>query len=444
MPKKIFSVIFSVFLLVIYVFTPITASAYEVAGFEITAKSAMLISLDTDEILYSKNTETKVYPAAITRIMTATVMLESKKYNPDAKIAMTKKALDLVLGTGTAVSHLKAGEEITQLDLVYMVLMSSFGDCAYLAAEYYGGSVDEFVNMMNKKAKELKLKNTNFTNPLGLHHENNYTTVKDIYTLTKYALKNSTFKTVCESARYTVSTTGRIISTTNYLQDTSTNYFYQYAKGVKTGYTDEAGRCLVSTASYNGYNYMCILMGCPVKKGKLYEFDESANLYRWAFNNFSYKEVAKSDEPICEMPVELSYETDFIPLYFEKSFVTILPNGADDSTIIVKPNLKSKVADAPIKKGDILGTADVIYAEKVIGTVNLVAGKDVSSNGWLVALRYIKLFFTSIYMKVFLVIVAIAFVCFIIICILLNRSKIKKRRVKYIPYDKGNGDKHEH
>ncbi len=448
MPKKIFSIIFSVFLAVSVIFAPISVSAYEITGFDITAKAGMLVSMDTGEILYSNNIDNKVFPASITKIMTVTLMLESEKYDPAGKVAMTKEVEDLILGTGSAVSNFQIGEEITQLDLVYTVLMSSFGDCAYLAAIYYGGSVDEFVNMMNNKAEELGLTGTHYSNPVGLHDEQTYTTVRDIYTLTTYALKNETFKAVCETSRYTIEATNksakRILSTTNFLQDPNTNYFYQYAKGVKTGYTDEAGRCLVSTASYNGYNYMCILMNCPPNADKRYEFIESANLYRWAFNNFSFKQVANSTEPVCEIPVELSLDTDFVSLYFEKPFVTVLPNGADDSTIVVKTKLSSDKVEAPVKKGDVLGTADIVYAEQVIGTVNLVAGDNVKASKLLIGIKYVKGFFSSVYMKIVYALIVLAILIFILMIIKLNIARIRKRKVKYIPYGKKKGDRNEH
>lgn len=439
MLKKTFSIIFIALLLSLTVFAPVSASAYEITSFEITAKNGMLASLDTGEILYSNKIDEKVYPASITKIMTVILMLESDKYQSDGKIQMTKEALDLVLGTGSAVSNMKEGEEFTQKDLVYLVLMSSYGDCALLAAQYYGGSIDNFVDMMNDKAKELGLTGTNYVNPTGLHEDNHYTTVRDIYTLTLYALKNETFKEVCSTTRYVMPATNfsaeRKLSTTNFLQDPTTNYYYQYASGVKTGYTDPAGRCLVSTASYNGYNYICIVMGCAPKADKRYEFVESANLYRWAFNNFSFKEVAKSDEPVCEMPVELSFDTDFVPLYFKEPFLTVLPNDADDSTIVVKTHLNSEAAEAPIKKGDVLGYAEIIYAEQVIGRVDLVAGNDVDRNFLLVIAKYIKNIFTSVYMKILYAVIILVIIIFIIMCIKLNYRRLKKRRVRYIPYN---------
>ena len=437
MPKRIFSIIFSVILIFTFIFPTITASAFEATGVDISAKAGMLVSLDTGEILYENNIDEKVYPASITKIMTGILMLESEKYNPDAKIAMTREALDLVLGTGSVVSNLKEGEEITQRDLMHYVLMASSGDTTYLAAIYCSGSVEAFVDLMNNKAAELGLSGTHYANPVGLHDEENYTTVRDIYTLTKYALKNEEFKEITSTPRYTIAATNmsgeRTLTTTNFLQNTNTNYYYQYAKGVKTGFTDEAGRCLVSTASYNGYNYMCILMGCPATSNR--HFADSKALYRWAFNNFSYKEIANSKEPVCEIPLNLSLDTDYASLYFKEPFVSILPNEADDSTIIVKHTLVSESIDAPIKKGDVLGKAEIIYAEKTIGTVDLVAGEDIDSSWILVFWDGVKDFFGSSYMKVFLIIIALIIGLFLLYCIWLNVGKKKKRRVRYIPYN---------
>ncbi len=439
MIKRTVCVLFSLIIIAFSAATP--AYAYEPTGVDVTAESCILASLDTGEILYSKNENKRMYPASITKIMTVTLMLESKSYDPNKKIAMTEEVLKLISGTGSSVSNLKAGEEVTELDLAYLVLMASFGDCAYLVAIEYGGSVDNFVKMMNQKAKELGLKNTRYQNPVGLHHKDNYTTAADTLKLTKYALKNETFKQICESPRYTLAATNmsreRTLSTTNFLQDNTTNYYYQYAKGVKTGYTDEAGRCLVSTASYNGYNYICIMLKCPVDPARRHEFYDSRNLYKWAFNNFEFKKIADVKNPVCEVDVNYSTEVDKIPLYIDKSIVTILPKNADESTITIVPHKKKEEFDSPIKKGQIMGTADVYYAKVKIGTVNLISGEDVKRSNFLYAYRVVEGFFLSKYMIMVYVILAVLVILFIIAVIRLNAGRKRKRKIKYIPYKDG-------
>ncbi len=439
MLKKIFSIFFCIITVITAVLPVFSVSAYEITGFEVTAKAAMLISMDTGEALYEKNINQKVYPASIAKIMTAILMLESEKYNPTEKIAMTEDIDALVTGTGLVVSNIKVGEEITHTDLVHTVMISSLADCTYLAAIYFGGSVENFVAMMNAKAVELGMTGTHYNNPVGLHDEGTYTTVKDIYTLTEYALKNNEFKEICAKDRYVLPATNmseeRTYSTTNFLLDNTTNYYYPYAKGVKTGFTDEAGRCVVSYAAYNGYTYMCIIMGCANSSQKRYEFAESADLYRWAFNNFHYKEVATSTEPVCEIPVRLSMETDFASLYFEKPFVAVLPKDADESTLVIKTTLYEESINAPVKKGMVLGEAEIIFAEKTIGKVKLITGDNIKANSVLRLADTIKGILLSSYMKIVYAAVAVAVVVFILLCIKMNLNRFKKRRVKYVPYN---------
>ena len=443
MPKRIFSIFFICFLILISVFAPISASAYEVTSFDITAEAGMLVSMDTNEVLWEKNADQKVYPASITKIMTAVLMVESDKWDPNAKVTLSQAAFDICLGTGLSVSLLDVGEEFTYLDLLYTVLLSSFGDCTYLAADIFGGSIESFVGLMNNKAQELGMTGTHYSNPVGLHDEGTYTTARDTYTLANYAKQHEIINEVTSKSRYKLVTTkgtSRTLSTTNFLLDSATGYYYPYATGFKTGYTDKAGRCLVSTASYNGYNYMCILFKCPNNRDNRYEFLQSRELFRWAFKNFSFKEIANSTEPVCEIPLELSMQTDFVPLYFKEPFISVLPNEADDSTIIVKTHFENETATAPIKKGQKLGYAEIIYAEKVIGKVDLIANEDIQSSGLLYFFKYVKDFFTSNFMKFVYLAIALVILGFILVCIKLNIPK-KRKKVKYIPYKENN--KHE-
>ncbi len=266
MPKKIFSIFFICFFILTTVLAPISTSAYEITSFDISAEAGMLISLDTGEILWEKNIDKKMYPASITKIMTAVLMVESDKWNPEEKVTFSQSAFNAALGTDLAPSNLNPGEEFTQLELLYLVLMSSFGDSTYFAAEFFGGSIENFVTMMNEKAKELGLSGTHYADPTGLHNEDTYTTVNDTYRLTKYAKQYEIINEISSKSRYKLVTTKgtvKTLSTTNFLLDNTTKYYYQYASGFKTGWTNAAGRCLVSTASYGGYNYMCILLKCP-------------------------------------------------------------------------------------------------------------------------------------------------------------------------------------
>ncbi len=428
------------FILIFSIFSSNIASAFQISGFELNARAAMLISLDTEQILHEKNADAKMYPASLTKILAAVLVLEKTEDLDSTTVTVSKEALRAISGTGASVIGLKEGETLTVRQALYCLLVSSGGDVAYVIAEYVGGTTENFMAMMNEKAKELGMENSSFGNPVGLHDSETYTTARDIMKLTKYALTFPAFKEITSVSRYTLAATNmsdeRILSTTNFLIDPSTNYFYQYASGVKTGFTDEAGRCVVSTASYNGYNYLCVIMGCDSTGGQRNEFIDSRSLYRWAFNNFEYKELLDITKPVTEIPVELSLDTDYVSLYPEKNITQILPTKADSSTVTIKPTLKGESVDAPVNIGDVLGTAEIFYAGESIGKVNLVAKENISSNIFLKAGRTIKNIFTSSAFKIIFVIIIAAVLVYVGMCVYLTaRSRKKRRKVKYIPYE---------
>lgn len=452
MVKKIFPIILIFILLFSLVFST-NASAYEISGFEVRAKTALLVSLDTDEVIYSKNADEKMYPASLTKIMTAVIVLENTEDLDKETVTVSKSALTKILGTGSTVMGLVEGEVVTARQLLYGLLMTSGGDAAYVITEHWGGTTSEFAKLMNNKAKELGMNSTNFVNPHGLHDDDHYTTASDLAKLIKHALQFEDFKTIVGARRYSMEATNlykaRTLVTTNYLIDSSTAYYYRYVKGIKTGYTDMAGRCLATYAEKNGYEYMCILMGSPNKneagQSVRYEFTDTKNLYEWAFNNFEYKNIGNTTLPICEMPVELSMDAEHVSLVLERDFAAIMPKQANDSTIQVVPHLVAEKVKAPVKKGDLLGTADVMYAEQVIATVNLVAANDVESSGMLVVLSHIKGFFTSKFFKAFVIIILMLLVLFAMYCVYLNRNRSrKKRKVVYKPLKKEEIDNNNH
>lgn len=435
MKKKIIALIF-IFLLCF----SLPVSAYQINDYDMHHEAGMLVSLDTGDVLYSKNADARMYPASITKLMTALVMVENIPDLDNTYITYTKTANDRILGTGSVVMNLKVGEEISAKDALASLLVSSCGDVAYAIAEHVSGDIDGFVDLMNKKAEDLGLENTHFTNPVGLHSDDHYTSAKDIYVFAKLAFENELIKELSSSTRYTVSATNmskeRVLVTSNLMITRSSNVFYRYAVCGKTGYTDKSKRCLVSIASYNGYNYMSILLGAPSPRGVRYDFIDAANMFRWAFNNFEYKTLLDSGTPVTEAKVELSMDTDHVALNFEKPLKALLPKDADSSTISYKIALSKESFDAPIKKGDVLGTADIYYAEEKLGTLNLIAAESIDSSFILIVVRAAKNFLTSGFMKVVYILIGLAAVVFIGFIIKLNLKKPKGRKVKYIPLSK--------
>ena len=435
MKKKLIALIL-IFLLIF----SIPASAYQISGFELHCEAAMLISLDTGDVLFSKNADKKMYPASLAKIMSAIVMIENISDMEKEEIPYTESANNKILGTGSVVLGLKIGEKMKAKDALYALLMSSCGDVAYAISEYVGGTTQGFVDKMNAKAAELGLSGTHFTNPVGLHDDELYSTANDIAVMTQYAFKYDIFKKIISSTSYKLSATNmskeRTIVSTNMLITPSSSVYYQYATGGKTGFTDEAGRCLMSTAQYEGDNYLAIVLNTKTINGTRYEFIDSANLFRWAFTGFEYKTVLDSATPIVEAPVELSMETDFVSLCLEGGLNALLPKSADSSTIKFETHLAKESFDAPIKQGEVMGTADIYYAEEKIGTLNLVASKSVKRSGILVIFRALKRFFTSTFMIVLYVIIVIAILIFVALTIRLNSNRKRRRKIKYKPLNK--------
>ncbi len=445
MEKRIFSFIFCI-ILIFSVFS-VSASAYQLSGFEVSAEGALIASLDTGDVLYKKNTDKRLYPASLTKIMTAVLVLENTDNLDSEIITVSYDAIHDLDGTGSSMGGLIEGEQITARQALYFLLMKSANEGSNAVAEHYGGSISGFVGMMNEKAKELGMNGTHYANAHGLHDKEHYTTVADMYTLIKHALSFPEFKEITSTTRYTVPATNksgeRLLATTVFLQDrhnaASPSYYYPYAAGIKTGYTDEAGRCLISTASKGGYNYVCILMNSTVRNanGALvrYEFGDSKALYEWAFNNFEYKTVVDENAPVAEAKVNLCWDQDYVPLLLEGGLSAILPKDADSSTVQIKTEPYKKSFDAPIKKGEVLGTAEISYAGEVLGTVNLVAGETLKANFILKAMRSIKRAFTSSTFKIIVVLVILAIIAFILTIVFMNRKR-RSRRGRYRPYKK--------
>ncbi len=435
MKKKFFA------LVLIFLFSfSIPVGAYQITGYELGCEAAMLISMDTDDVLYEKNADQKMYPASIAKLMSAIVMIENIDDLENTYISYSKDANDRILGTGSVVYGLKIGEKMKAKDALAGLVISSCGDIAYAIAEHVGGNTENFVRMMNEKAAELGLTNTRYTNPVGLHDDNLYTTARDISILAKYAFANETIKSLLSKSSYVMEATEfhptRTIVTSNLMINPNSDVYYQYAVCGKTGFTDEAGRCLVSLASYKGYTYMAVVLKSTTYNATRGAFIDSANMYRWAFKNFEYKTILDNTTPVTEAPVELSAQTDFVSLNLEGGLEALLPIDADTSTIIIKPNLSSESFDAPISKGDVLGTADIYYAEEKIGTINLVASTDIKASVVLIFARAAGNFLSSTLMKIVYVLIGLAAVVFAVITIRLNIGKKKRRKIKFVPIRK--------
>ena len=250
-------------------------SATEMKEPILNAKAWIVYDRGSKEIICSKNSDEKRAMASTTKIMTAIVVIE--KCNLQDVVTISRKAAN----TGGSCLKIKEGDKITVKDLLYGLMLRSGNDAAVALTEFTGGSIEGFAELMNKKAQELGLINTHFVTPHGLDNEKHYTTAYELAILTDYALNNEIFKNIVNTKYIDITINGmqRTISNTNELLGN-----IQGVNGVKTGFTGNAGRCLVTSCTRGENQIITVVLGCDTKKQRT---TDSIKLIEYAFNNYT-------------------------------------------------------------------------------------------------------------------------------------------------------------
>ncbi len=347
----------------------------------LNSKAAFLIDNKTNKVLYSKNPDEKMFPASTTKIVTAILVLENCKLN-DTVTATAEGLASIPEGYVTA--NISVDEQLTVEQLLELLLIHSANDAANILAIHVGGTIANFVNMMNNKVYELNLSNTHFTNTYGLQDNNHYTTAHDLATIMQYCLKNSDFRRIAGSSSCSISETNksgsRFFSSTNELLVPTSSYYYKYVTSGKTGFTTEAGECLVSSAYNNNLELVCVVLGGSVVDNVSTRFSESKILYEYGFNNFSFKNIANPGDLITQINVANgSYSTANLDLAFTDSINVLVNNNDLNTSYIPTINLNTNIS-APISQGDILGTVTynidgINYSSNLIATHNVEKSK---------------------------------------------------------------------
>lgn len=433
--KRVLCCIFALLIIVLSVFSS-SAITYDYSKIEreMVSDTILLVNMDTGIPVIEKNADKVRYPASLTKIMTYIIAMENIDDVYNTRVKIRQDVLDPLLGTGSSMSGLdyKVGEKVTVIDLLYCLMVTSGNDAALVLADYVGnGDTDKFVDMMNAKAKELGCNDTHFVNPHGLHHEDHYSTANDLYKITSYALTLPLFSEISNTATYYCEGDDYPLVTTNFMIDVNRGgeYYYTYAQGIKTGTTDEAGRCLITTGIADGYAYMCICMGAPyadsVNNGAMLDARE---ILRWALLDLELARMITPETPVCEADINFSAGEDTILLYPAKTVNAILPKERLEEDVRVESDIPDSV-DAPIKKGDVIGKATVYYKGEAVQTVELVAGEDVEKSGFAYTMHVFKSilsswqFWIAFVIAIILVIVYIALISNV-------RSRNKRRNVK--------------
>lgn len=432
-------ILISVIIVAIYIFSPISfAIESYTPPFELHSKSGFLINLSTDTIVFEKNADEKLPPASLTKIMTGIIVLENIQDLDNTNITLTRYINDMLYGTNAQLGGILTGETLSARQLIHAALIQSANEAALMLADHVGdGSIDYFVELMNKKAAQIGATNTHFANPTGLNDDENYSTARDMYLITKYAMEIPMFMEIVSRSSYDSGETSKHQNlrwiTTNKMMTKDSKYYYPYIKGIKTGSLADSGRSVISTATKDGLTYLFVAMNAPYtdEPSDNLAFEDSVSIYKWAFENFQVKSVIKKGENLEDVKVKLSWKQDTAFLASGQDFATIMPNDIELSSIQKRFVLPDYV-NAPIKKGQELGHVELVLADEVIGKVPLVSTVNLERSSFLYYLNEFYGITKTFAFKFFLFFIMMLVVFYIFVMIIHNKRNARKRKVKLV------------
>lgn len=365
----VFLFVLNLVLALSFVFSSLLLPKYKVYAEELTsAKSMVVIEASTKRVLAEKNMNDQRAMASTTKIMTALLTVENVK-NLDEIVSINDNAVGI---EGTSM-YLRKGEQLTVRELLYGLMLPSGNDAAMALAYYVGGSEEKFVEMMNDKAKSLNLKNTHFANPHGLDAEGHYTSAYDLAVITAEGLKNEAFKEIVSTKNVKVkgSKDGepRFLSNKNKLLRT-----FDGCNGVKTGFTDNAGRCFVGSAERDGMTLICVVLSC----GPM--FEDTANLLDQCFNKYKMREILKEFE-VGERIDVISGEKNNVETLTKNAFSYPLSDEEYLNLKIVRNCPES--LQAPIKKEQEVGNLQIYLNNNLLFSEKIYTISEVKSTKYL-------------------------------------------------------------
>lgn len=419
--------------------TPVSvAGATSVDDYSVAAKSAILVDADYGEVLFEQNAHEQMAPASITKIMTGLIIIEAIEAGTltlDQPITAGAEVNDKMIA-GASTADIKPGEVLPLGDVLRCALIPSANEACNVLAVALSGSIPAFVDKMNERARELGCENTHFNNPHGLPDPQHYTTAYDISLISLEAMKYPLFREIVSSKSYEVPPTNmhdkRVLHDTNALISNfnKTGYLYNNATGIKTGYTDDAGYCLASSATKGDRSLVAVVLGCERTPGTTGSegftyFTESKKLLEWGFSNFSRRTILDATDPLLTVNVRLSEQAEKVVAEPSGSIDATLPNDVTPEDFTIVPtSLYPDGMDAPVKKGQVLGKVTVSYGGKEYGTLDLVAVADVERSEFLYRLDQVKQFFSQFWVK--LVLLAVLLIVLILVIRFLVFGKRRK------------------
>ena len=423
--------------------TSVNALASYNSEIDVEAEIVFLQSMDDGTVIFDKNADMLTAPASLAKIVTASIVLENAQ-NLDEIVEVPNYAIRLLDGTNSSTAGLLPGEQMSVRNLLYCMLVASANDAANVLADYIcPNNIGAFVQMMNEYVKSIGCENTVFINPSGIDAEGQYTTARDVAKFTLKALENPIFEEITSTKKYTIPPTNKypqernLISTVKIMNSGIKDYYIPTAKGIKTGTTSNAGRCIVTKASKDGYTYLAVVMRAPfydIDNDGVEEniaFMECKKILDWTFKNIKLRLVAEKNQVVSVIDVGLSSKYDHLRLLPEKEITALVPSGVNAQGVYfeVIEELTPKKVDAPIKKGQKIGRARILYAGNEIAQVDLVAGETIERNFLLYLAKITKTVLTS---PVFIILAAILAAAVVVILILRAKNSRRKTVIRVV------------
>ena len=353
---------------------------------ELIAESAILMDSASNKVIFSKNSENKMYPASTTKILTAILAIEN--CNLDDKVTVTYDAISSI-PSGYSVASLQVGEILSVKDLLKVLLVHSANDAANVLAFHVSGSIENFSDLMNNKISELGLKNTHFINPSGKHDEKHYTTAHDLALIMQYCMKDSTFRSLMSLKSCTIAPTNkydeRVFSTTNEMlildnRDVESNYYYKYIIAGKTGYTTEARNCLVSVSNKDGFELISVVLGVGLYPNNLSgKFLDTKALFSYGYDNYTIKKLNEKNSIVKQIIINNgTKETKNLDLLSSIDITALVKKEDINSEFPFEIQLDENLS-APISQNQVVGKL-VYNIDGVDYSSDLLASHNVEKN----------------------------------------------------------------
>lgn len=435
---------------------PVTAWAAYSPSFEPKSRGVYLENVDTGQLIYEKNSDQRLESGYLAKLMTALMTVEYMEKNGldlDAeKVPLKLYIQNLVYGSANLGGILQ-GEEVSVRGLLYSMLLQSANEAAMMLGDYVGdGSIGHFADMMNDRAKELGCTDTSFADPAGFHDddpaENNWTTPHDMAIIFKRVMDHDLLRQIIQSREYDIGPTNlhgslNQFNYTDAFMSTGSEFYYSPVDGAFISVVSGQNAGVAVMASTGGYGYLLVLLDTPHGESaadtRSTLYNEARNILQWAFDSFSVRTVMEKGEIMQEIPVLYSFLTDHMPLATSQTFMTLMPNEIDLSSIQYRFDLPDAIA-APVEKGLEIGRLYLILADEEIGSVPLMTTDFVEASALLTWLGWLQALVHTFWFK-FCVMFVITFII-LYSSLLFQIARRKRRQGRFNKYHSRREDRY--